>query len=231
MKIGIFTDAHYSSQKVTCGSRYNSLSLKKISEACRYFVREKCDLVVCLGDLTDTEDTHEKEAENLREIAKLLRETPVKTVCLMGNHDAFAFEEEEFYSILDGCRPEDLTENGRTLLFLDACWYKSGQRYAPGGTDWTDTFYPHTQALKEKLACAAGDIYISLHQNLDPAVREDHRLYNAQEINSLLQADGRVRAVYQGHFHPGSSTVSGGIRYKTFPAMCENEGAYFIEEL
>ena len=96
MKIGIFTDAHYSSQKVTCGSRYNSLSLKKISEACRYFVREKCDLVVCLGDLTDTEDTHEKEAENLREIAKLLRETPVKTVCLMGNHVSFAFEEEEF---------------------------------------------------------------------------------------------------------------------------------------
>ena len=33
MKLGIFTDSHYSSQEVTCGNRYNSRSLEKIRKA------------------------------------------------------------------------------------------------------------------------------------------------------------------------------------------------------
>ena len=33
MRIGIFTDPHYSSKEVSCGVRYNSLSLKKIGYA------------------------------------------------------------------------------------------------------------------------------------------------------------------------------------------------------
>ena len=33
MKIGIFTDSHFSSAEVTCGNRYNSRSLEKIRRA------------------------------------------------------------------------------------------------------------------------------------------------------------------------------------------------------
>lgn len=63
MKLGIFTDSHYSSSELTCGCRYNSRSLEKIKEAYRMFENEGCDLVLCLGDLTDTETTYEKECE------------------------------------------------------------------------------------------------------------------------------------------------------------------------
>ena len=73
MKLGIFTDSHYSSQEITCGNRYNSRSLEKIKQAYCYFEEEKCDLVICLGDLTDKESTHEKEVENLSKIAQLIR--------------------------------------------------------------------------------------------------------------------------------------------------------------
>ena len=105
MKIGIFTDAHYSSQEITCGKRYNSRSLGKISEAFSFFQKEECGLVICLGDLVDTEDSHGKEVEHLEEIARVIQQSGIPTACVMGNHDAFLFTVEEFYGILGNCKP------------------------------------------------------------------------------------------------------------------------------
>ena len=69
MKLGLFADPHYSSAEVTCGNRYNSRSLQKIKNACARFEREKCDLIICLGDLTDSEPTHEEELATLPQLA------------------------------------------------------------------------------------------------------------------------------------------------------------------
>lgn len=231
MKIGVFTDSHYSSQALTCGNRYNNKSLIKIRQAYDFFEKEKCDLVVCLGDLIDKEDSHEKEMENLKNVAKVIKGSTLQTICIMGNHDAFAFAQEEFYKILGLNKPESMEMNGKTFLFIDACYYKNGKPYMPGYSDWTNTFYPHTEALKDKLANAMGDVYIFIHQNLDPAIRQDHCVHNADNINEILSLSGKVKAVYQGHYHPGNKSVHNGIKYITFPAMCENELAYYIEEL
>ena len=65
MKIGLFADAHYSSQEITCGKRYNSLSLEKIRQAYRFFAEKDCDLIVCLGDLIDREDDRETQEAQL----------------------------------------------------------------------------------------------------------------------------------------------------------------------
>ena len=232
MKLGIFTDAHYSSREVTCGVRKNSLSLEKIREACRFFEREGCSLAVCLGDLTDAEDDHEKERENLQKIGEVLRSSRVETLCLMGNHDAFAFTREEFYAVLgEGTRPTDRVIVGRRLVFLDACFYRSGAPYLPGGTDWTDSFLPFEASLARTLERAEEDVYVFLHQNLDPGIAARYRPSNAESVNALLTGSKKVKAVFQGHYHPGHRSVWDGVRYITFPAMCEHDGAYFIEEI
>ncbi len=232
MRLGIFTDPHYSSQEVTCGVRRNSASLRKIREAYRFFEREGCDLAVCLGDLTDKEADHAAETENLKRIAEVMGAAALPTVCLMGNHDAFAFTAEEFYGVLgERARPADRAVNGGRLVFLDACYFADGARYLPGDTDWTDTYFPFEAALRETLRAARGDVYAFVHQNLDPTVGKRHLIANAESVNALLAGCGRVKAVYQGHYHPGCRSVINGIRYVAFPAMCENEGAYFIEEV
>ena len=230
MKVGFFTDSHYSSQAVTCTNRYNNQSLRKILEAYDYFVRENCDLVICLGDLTDKDTDHAREITNLQEMAEVIHSCPIPTICLMGNHDAFSFTADAFYDIL-GCRPQTMEAEGKRLIFLDACYFKSGQHYQPGDSDWTDTFYPFTPELKQQLAGYDGDIYVFLHQNIDPTIRQDHMLHNAAEINRILAESGRVKAVFQGHYHWGKTSSHGGIRYITFPAMCENEHCYFVDEL
>ncbi|MBE5818655.1 MAG: hypothetical protein E7312_06320 [Clostridiales bacterium] len=231
MKLGIFTDSHYSSQEITCGNRYNSRSLEKIRQAYCYFEEEKCDLVICLGDLTDKESTHKKEVENLSKIAQVINNSPLKTICLMGNHDAFALCENEFYDILGLSKPELIEADGKTLIFIDACYFKSGIHYMPGDTDWTDTFYPHVKHLKKLIDDSENEVYIFIHQNLDTNIPQNHRLYNCDEINQILHESKKVKAVYQGHYHPGIKSKHGEINYVAFPAMCENENAYFIENI
>lgn len=231
MKLGIFTDSHYSSQEITCSNRYNSKSFEKIKQAYCYFEKEKCDLVICLGDLTDKESTHEKEVENLSKIAQIISNSPLKTICLMGNHDAFALCEDEFYDILGLSKPELIESDGKTLIFIDACYFKSGIHYMPGDTDWTDTFYPHVKRLKKLIDDSENEVYIFIHQNLDTNIPQNHRLYNCDEINQILHESKKVKAVYQGHYHPGLKSKHGEINYVAFPAMCENENAYFIENI
>ena len=231
MKLGIFTDSHYSSQEITCGRRYNSRSLEKIRLAYEYFEEQKCDLVVCLGDLTDVESTHEQETENLIALSRIINASPLKTVCMLGNHDGFSFTAEEFYRLLNSAEPDLLEIDGKTLIFVDACYFKSGEHYQPGDSGWMDTFYPHTEKLAVQLSNAAGDVYIFMHQNIDPAIHESHRLYNTDEMNRIIRESGKVKAVFQGHYHAGAQNVYDGIKYTTFPAMCENDDARFVVEL
>lgn len=231
MKIGIFTDSHYSSQEITCGDRYNSRSLDKIRKAYACFEEQSCELVIILGDITDKEENHEKELANLKEISSVISDSGIKTVCVMGNHDGFAYDEDEFYGVLEGCKPQNMTVSGVNLVFIDACHRSDGKHYTPGDSDWTDTFYPYTEELAKYLRTVKGDTYVFMHQNIDENIREDHRVHNASEIREILERSGKVRGVYQGHYHYGHMSLINGIEYVTLRAMCCFEDVYMIVDV
>lgn len=230
MKIGLYSDPHYSSQELTCGNRYNNRSLEKMKAAYADFAAAGCDLILCLGDLTDTEDTREQEAANMQEIAALFAACPIPTAVVMGNHDAYVFEPEDFYALLGGCAPRDLQAEGKTLLFLSANHNPDGTPYHPHAFHWDKCYLP-TEDLARRLAAAQGDVYVFLHQNLDAACPADHRPVNADEVCRILAASGKVKAVYQGHFHWGQDTVTDGIHYVTLPAMCCYDNTHRIIEI
>ncbi len=230
MKIGIYTDPHYSSQEITCGNRYNSKSLDKMRDAYRDFEAAGCDMVICLGDLTDTEDTKEQELCNMRKIADFFAACPIPTTVVMGNHDAYVFEPAEFYALLGGCEPRDVVTGNTTLLFLNANYNPDGTPYHPHAFQWDRCCIP-TEGLTHRLAMATGDVFVFLHQNLDAACPDDHRPRNADEVCRILADSGKVKAVYQGHFHWGADTERDGIRYVTLPAMCCYEDTHRIIEI
>lgn len=231
MKIGIFTDSHYSSQAITCGCRYNNQSLRKIEEAYSFFERSGCELVICLGDLLDTEATVELERENLRQVKSVVKKSPIPSVIVMGNHDAFTLTPEEFYSILGIDAPNDIRCGGKRLIFIDCCYFKSGVHYAPGDSNWRDTYLPNADRFLADIQGSEEEIYVFLHQNIDPAIREDHRLFNSKELFEGIQKSGSVKAVFQGHFHGGCRSEYDGVKYITLPAMCESEGAFFVFDI
>ena len=224
MKIGLFSDPHYSSQELTGGNRHNNQSLGKMRKALEYFQSQGCDRVICLGDLTDTEDTKEKEIANMREIAALFGEFPMPIQVVMGNHDAYVFEAEEFYALLGGCEPVDLHEDSKHLVFVDLNYTADGVRYAPHGFHWDDVGHPDPEGLREKLANLDGDVYLFMHQNVDVDVpAADHRPANAAAVCDIIQQSGKVKGVYQGHFHWGHRSRRGGVDYVTLPAMAVYE--------
>lgn len=148
----------------------------------------------------------------------------------MGNHDAYVFEPDEFYALLGGCAPQDLTNQGKTLLFLNANHNPDGTPYHPHAFRWDACSLP-TEGLRERLAAAEEDVTVFLHQNLDAACPADHRPVNADEVCALLAQSGKVKTVYQGHYHWGADTTTNGVRYVTLPAMCCYDNTHRIIEL
>ena len=232
MKIGLYSDPHYSSQDVTCGNRYNNRSLTKMAAAYRDFQKAGCCHAICLGDLTDTEDTKEKEISNMGEIAALFASYPMPIQVVMGNHDAYVFEQEEFYALLGGCQPTDVHADGVHLVFIDANYTAQGVKYTPHGFHWDDVGLPDPDGLRDKLAALDGDVYCFMHQNIDPAIpAQDHRLANADAVCDILEDSGKVKAVYQGHYHWGNRSSRGGVEYVTLPAMAVYDDTCMIIEV
>ena len=232
MKIGLFSDPHYSSQELTGGNRRNNLSLGKMRAALERFTAAGCDRIICLGDLTDTETTKEQEIANMRQIAALFSEFAMPITVIMGNHDAYVFTAEEFYDLLGGCEPTPVREGGVHLLFLDANYTAAGVRYAPHAFAWDDVGLPDPDRLRAQLDALEGDVYLFMHQNIDPAIEaQDHRLANADEVCAIIEASGKVRAVYQGHYHWGHRSCRNGVAYITLPAMAVYDGTEIIIEV
>lgn len=232
MKIGLFSDPHYSSQELTGGNRRNNLSLGKMRRALEHFAAAGCDRVICLGDLTDTEETKAREEANMRQIAALFSEFSMPITVVMGNHDAYVFTADEFYTLLGGCEPAPIHEDGVHLLFLDANYTAAGERYVPHGFAWDDVGLPDPAALQAQLADLDGDVYVFLHQNIDPAVpARDHCLANADAVCAIIEQSGKVRAVYQGHFHWGNRSERNGVAYVTLPAMAVYDDTEIIIEV
>lgn len=232
MKIGLFADPHYSSQELTCGNRRNNLSLGKMRAALERFAAAGCDRVICLGDLTDTEATKAQEEANMRAIAALFGEFSMPITVIMGNHDAYVFTPEEFYALLGGCEPTPIHGEGVHLLFLDANYTADGLRYTPHGFRWDDVGLPDPAALQAQLDALDGDVYLFMHQNIDPAIpAADHRLANADEVCRIIEGSGKVKAVYQGHYHWGNRSGRNGVDYVTLPAMAVYDDTSIIIEV
>ena len=229
MKLGLFTDPHYCDKEVTCRNRRPVLSYGKIREAMEAFVREAVDLVICLGDIIDKCDDPQVNIEKTKEIAALIHSYSLPFYSLMGNHDADVFTPQEFNALVNGHPfppPGAIADKGKKLILLDANYNDDGTSYVPGEVDWENTYIPEKQlqSLKQLLNDpAVNEACIFVHQNLDPEVEKAHIVRNAEAVREIIRTSGKVKAVFQGHYHEGHETVIDGIPYHTLPAMCEGE--------
>jgi len=225
MKLGLFSDSHYSDKAVSCTTRRPSLSYGKIRDAMEAFRDAGCDLVLCLGDLVDCCDTIEEDRARLDELRELITSYGLPFYSLMGNHDYQNFDREEFAARIPH-PPFFLRFGDLTLIFPDANYADNGVIYRRDAIDWTNAYLPADQMkrLADVLADdATVNAHVFLHQNLDPSVEKHHIIRNAGQIRGVLEESGKVRGVWQGHYHPGHESVIAGIPYTTLPAMCEGE--------
>ena len=60
------------------------------------------------------------------------------------------------------------------------------------------------------------------HQRLD--VTKQHSVKNAEDVRKVLEASGKVAAVFQGHSHQNDYQSLAGIHYCTLAAVVEGSG-------
>lgn len=226
MKIGVFADPHYCSSDVLCRTRRPRLSYEKVRLVMEAFRQAGVDYAVCMGDLTDREDTHAAELARLEEITALIRSFGLPVCLVPGNHDYVSFSAAELETV-GGFRipPYTLDFPALRWIVLDANYRADYRRFDVAGVDWKDSNLPPEQVdfLRAALAETALPCVVLVHENLDPGVQQDHIIRNAAEVRALLAASGRVKLVLQGHYHPGAEAVVSGIPYLTVPALCEGE--------
>jgi 3',5'-cyclic AMP phosphodiesterase CpdA len=230
-RFGIVTDSHYADTNER-NNRYFRESVDKMAECVEFMNRQKVDFLVELGDFKDQDSSpvEERTLSYLRAIEKVFRRFQGPRYHVLGNHDIDSISKEQF---LENIADPDVRvvstfysfeSHGVHFIVLDANYRADGTVYDHGNFKWTDAYIPQVQLdwIKKDLATTCLPTIVFVHQLLDGS--GDFYIKNAEEVREILQACGRVLAVFAGHKHEGDYHNIAGIHYYTLMAMVNGSG-------
>jgi predicted phosphodiesterase len=236
MRFGIFTDTHYSAVK-EIGTRRPSRSIDKFRIMIEELRKNRVPNLICLGDIINTTaGDKEENIINYIAFADIIAQNNMTMFLVLGNHDMEAMTNQEFSSLSPNIKiaPFVYESNDRMLVFLDANYNIDGSAYSVGANDWKVSYVPPLQIdmLENALSNTDKEAVIFIHQNLDDRPGDPHIVKNAAQVRKVLEHSGKVRQVYQGHYHRGCHNIQNGIEYITLKAMCElDDIPYMIVDL
>lgn len=232
LRIGLITDLHYADREPK-GVRFYRESLAKAREAVARLRAERVETLVVLGDMKDMADG-EPEATTLGNLVAIeteLQRFGGPTYHVLGNHDMDNLSKAQALSAITntGIDPGRsyyaFSRGGVRFVTLDACFTKDGRDYDHGRFDWRDSVVPPVELgwLEKELKAGKESVIVLAHQRLDDA--GDAYVKNSSEVRAVLEASGKVLAVFQGHDHAGGHTRVNGIHYYTLKAVVDGSGA------
>ena len=231
MRFGIVTDCHYADAD-PAGTRFYRESQGKLGECVAQMNAERVDFLIELGDFKDQgrPPAEQQTLTFLRGIESVFQRFNGPTYHVLGNHDADSISKPQFLACVTntgidmGRSYYSFDANGLHCVVLDANYSADGTDYDHGHFNWTDAnIPPHELAwLRDDLAAASGPVVVFIHQLLDGTGAV--YVKNAAEVRDVLEASGKVLAVFQGHHHAGSYSHINGIHYYTLVATIEGSG-------
>lgn len=247
LRFGVVTDSHFASREKS-GTRYYADSREKMRQAVAEFNRSKLDFIIELGDMKDmsVDGSALLTLGYLDEIESIFKSFNGPSYHVLGNHDMDCITKEEFLAHTtntprtSGRAHYSFMVKGYRCVVLDANFNPDGEPYARGNFDWRSATIPESQLewLDEELAKHRQQpTLIFIHQMLDSfsTVSRNLCVDNADEVRAILERHKQVRAVFQGHHHPGHCSRHKGIDYITFNGMIEQSfpqhNSYAIVEI
>jgi hypothetical protein len=231
VRFGLVTDCHYADAD-PMGTRFYRESLSKLAECVGRMNVERVDFLVELGDFKD-ENRPAVERQTLtylRDVEAVFRRFRGPTYHVLGNHDMDSISKRQFLSRVENAGVDagrsfySFDAKGLHCIVLDANFRSDGRDYDHGDFDWKDANIPARELdwLRQDLASARGPVIVFVHQLLDGTGAV--YVKNAAEVRQILEAGGKVPAVFQGHHHPGAYSHINGIHYYTLKGMIEGQG-------
>lgn len=224
LRIGLITDLHYA-DKPAAKTRHYRDTPAKLAEAAARFAAARIDVLIELGDLVDAAESVELEKEYLETMVKQLAGIAEQRHFVLGNHCLETLTKPEFLAAVGQPRSYySFDQGGCHCILLDACFRSDGTAYGRKNFKWSDACLPPDELawLEADLRRTSLKTLVFVHQRFDAG--PPYGLSNAPAVRRVLEASGKVLAVFQGHHHPGDRTESGGIRYVTLKAMVEGAG-------
>ena len=225
LRVGMVTDLHHA-DKPSHGTRYYRESIPKLVEAAKQFANDKIDFAVELGDLIDAADSVEVELDYLTTVNQAFSSTSQDRHYVLGNHCVETLTKEEFLGAVQQERSfYSFDRQGFHFVVLDACFRADGKPYGRRNSKWNDSNLSaeELQWLRADLRSTEHPVIVFAHQRLD--VSNGHGIKNQAEARAIMEASGKVLAVFQGHSHKNDLKDIGGIHYCTLVAMVEGTGA------
>lgn len=225
LKVGMMTDIHHA-EKGARNTRFYQDSLQKVTQAVGSLNQEAPAFSVLLGDLIDKDPRGvDAEINELDRLEKVLDGLQHPRHYVLGNHCVHVLNKKEFLAHTKaGQSYRSWDQDGWRFITLDACFREDGTPYGRENFHWQDTWVPEPEQdwLRKCLSHDVEHMLVFCHQRLD----EDkaHGIQNRQAIRNLLEASGKVRAVFQGHSHQNDLQVIQGIPYCTLRAVVEQPG-------
>ncbi|MEW4569635.1 metallophosphoesterase [Tautonia sp. JC769] len=225
LRFGLITDLHYA-DKPPAGSRHYRETPSKLAEAAERFREANLDFLVELGDLIDAAESVEVELGYLDRIDRDFSTIAERRVYVLGNHCVDTLTKGEFLGRVGQERSFGAFDaGGYHFVWLDSCFRSDGEPYGRKNSVWTDANVPAFELdwLRDDLAATELPTILFAHQRLDDP--GPHGVRNAEAVREILEASGKVRAVFQGHSHQNDLRAIRGIPYCTLVAMVEGSGA------
>ena len=231
-RFGIVTDVHYA-DRIDDGQRAYQESTAKLQECVDTMNHYNVDFLIELGDFKDMSFpvSDERTLIFLYRIEKVFSGFRGSRYHVLGNHDEDCISKAQFNEIATNTGiPAEKTyysfdRKGVHFVVLDANYDSTGKDFEKGNFNWGDPNIPAKELkwLRKDLRKARGPVVVFCHQLLDEA--SAYAVNNAEEARKIMEKSGKVRAVFQGHYHEGKYRLVNGIHYYVLKAVIEGSGA------
>ncbi|XZE34815.1 metallophosphoesterase [Pirellulaceae bacterium SH501] len=241
LHLGIVADPQYADVP-TLGTRYYRKSIRKLTEAVEHFNEQRVDLSINLGDLID------RNWNSFDAMTDVLSKSKSPFYHVLGNHDFDVLEEEKrkvadrigiasrYYRVLaPGWRFLFLDTNDLSLYATekendgyreaDAMLQEFRSRKLPQAQTWNGALgksqlnWIRSECLE---AAKLGErVILFAHHPIYPD--NNHNLWNAEELKTLIAEHRVIAAWMNGHNHAGNFGVFEDVPMITFKGMVETE--------
>jgi len=227
MRFALISDEHFGPQAYFDGKlRKLTTEAERLTRAFveRMNRHERPDLVINLGDVIE-DSTRDADLENYGRFVSALEELDAPRLHVAGNHDQVNLSDDDLRAFWRHSGPLHYSRDfgGVHFVVLRTIEIKD-----------TKVHLPEEQLvwLTRDLERAASPAIVLMHHpasEMDVAgnrwfERAPHicRVAERRKFRSILEASGKVIAVFNGHVHWNHFDVIGGIPYVTLQSLTEN---------
>lgn len=233
VRFGLVSDSHYANRD-EAGIRFYRESAAKMEACIEVMNQEQVDFMIHLGDFKDQdpEPDEQRTLQYLKDFEAIYARFEGPRYHVLGNHDMDSLSKAQFQSLIENT---GISQNETYYSFdkgdyhfvvLDACFNPDGSPYDHDNFKWYDANLPQEQLdwLENDLKKTGRPTIVFVHQMLEDIENGKHHIKNFAEVRSILEASGKVSAVFQGHKHEERYKQINDIHYYTIYGMVDYSG-------